>query len=415
VVQQAQVLPGSLFGPVAPHQQIVGHAEPGRREQVLTIPVVGEGAGLAHQRVDDVPVVDRVLVGAHQARQRIDPGVRVPHLDAIGEQARLDHLTDQARVDRVGVLVDVDQAPRIDPTVDAPRAVEARLGQRAQGLQLLLMTCRTRGIACGQEVGEEVPVLVWAGEVATAAHQKGLIDGALEVPMGALVVAVLVGLTHVDALTGQRVVVEQVLIAGAELALGREVVDGRGQAVTAVACRHATQFPQRVLEPIGEGLEGLGEAEGNRLPVGVGQDEMIEQVVERLPGDGDTQLVHGGEVGTGQIGGVMDLGELDIDGGSVRGLPVPDPALECAPVRVSECAGVLNLEPLEEGHGQQARFLFESRGDRVPDPGEGIGACAVGARLLVVAGQGGARAVLACGLVGHVRPPGGLSQWRSAL
>jgi hypothetical protein len=53
-------------------------------------------------------------IAADQSRQRFDELVRIPDLDAVGEQPRLDPLATQSTVHRVGVAVDVHQAARID-------------------------------------------------------------------------------------------------------------------------------------------------------------------------------------------------------------------------------------------------------------------------------------------------------------
>jgi hypothetical protein len=125
VVQQTQVLLGPRPLSVGLDQPIQCQAEPTGREQILTVAVVREGPRLTHQRVDDVPVVHRVLISTHQPRQRVHESIRVPHLDTLGEQSGLDHLADQPTVNRVRVAVDVNQAARIDPALDPQIAVDA--------------------------------------------------------------------------------------------------------------------------------------------------------------------------------------------------------------------------------------------------------------------------------------------------
>lgn len=114
---------------------------------------------------------------------------------------------------------------------------------------------------------------------------------------------------------------------------------------------HAAEFPQGVLETVGESLEGLGGAERDRFPVGVTQHEVIDEVIEGLPLDGDLQGVHRGEVAGRQIAGVMNLLELDIVCPAVGRLPLTDAAFECASVGVVEESRVLGLEPVEESLG----------------------------------------------------------------
>ena len=361
-----------------------------------------------------MPVLHRVFVSADQTRQRVGEPIRVPQLDTIGVETSLDRLADQPTVNRVRVAVDVDQAARIDPTPQAQTAIDPRGRQRAQRRQLLVEAVPATGVACGDQILKERDVLLTAREVATAPHQERLVECGLEVPVGRLVVAVLVGLTHVDPLSGQTVVFKQVPVACVELALGREVVDGRRQTVRAMTNGHAAEFPQGVLDAIGEGFERLRSAERDRLPVGITQHEVIHEVIERLPLDGDREAVHRGEVAGGQITGVVNLLELDVVCDSVRGLPLPDPALECASVGVVERTGMLGPDPRKERLGGESWLVDQPSGDRIPNVGKGIGTRAVGTRGLVDAGERATRPVLSRGLVVHVRPPGGGGEGRSA-
>ena len=114
MLQNPQILPcGNPRGLFVP-QPVIGHPKAAIGEQILAIPVVLKGTRLAHQLIDDVPIVDRVLVSPHQPRQCVDSSSRVPEFDAVGMQPGLDYLADQAAVDRVGIAVNVDQAPRVD-------------------------------------------------------------------------------------------------------------------------------------------------------------------------------------------------------------------------------------------------------------------------------------------------------------
>ena len=111
VLQNPQVRAPGDIGSVFVVQPVVGHAKAAVGEEVLAITVILEGARLAHQLVDEVPVVDRVLVTPYQPRQRVHVGSRVPDFHALGIQPRFDFLADQTAVHRVGIAVDVDQAP----------------------------------------------------------------------------------------------------------------------------------------------------------------------------------------------------------------------------------------------------------------------------------------------------------------
>jgi hypothetical protein len=116
MVQDLQIILGAAPFVAAVTEPVVGDAEARRREQIVAVGVTRERAGLTHQRVDDVSVVHRVLVATHQPRQRIDVLVRVPDLDAVGEQPRFDRLADQATVHRIRVAVNVNQTARVHAT-----------------------------------------------------------------------------------------------------------------------------------------------------------------------------------------------------------------------------------------------------------------------------------------------------------
>jgi hypothetical protein len=410
-VQHGQVLLRlpPLVVPLA--EPVVRQAEAAGREQVVAVRVPGERPRLADERVDDVPVVDRVPVPADQPRQRVHERVRVPDLDAVGVQAGVHPLADQPAVHRVRTPAEVDQAARIDPAPLHRPTGQPRVGQRFQRRHLLGETVPPAVIPRAHQVAEERRVLVAGGEVATPAEEQGLIDDRLEVAVGRLGVAVLVRLAGVDPLAGQPVVVEQVAVAGLEFPRRRQVVDGRRQAVAAVLAGHPAEFPQGVLQAVGERLERLGRAHRHRLPVRVREDEVVHQVVERPTGDGDAEAVHASEVGRGQVAGRVHLAEDGQLGRSDGGPPLPHPPLERAAVGVEELAGVPPAEPVEQGLGHQPRLGPQSLLDLRPDGGERVEPGAVGAgQLGAGAGQWGAVAVATGGLVGHPCPPGRVGQ-----
>src|ERR1700722_9957565 len=114
--------------------------------------------------------------------------------------------------------------------------------------------------------------------------------------MTLLDVAILIGLSRLDRLAFELVMREQSLVSSSEH-LGLWVaVDRGGQAIGAVSPGDSSQFPQGVLQALAEALKALGEADGASLPVGVGQHEVIDHVVERLAEDGDAELGHAGKV-----------------------------------------------------------------------------------------------------------------------
>ena len=298
----------------------------------------------------------RVLVPAHQSRQRVGQLVGVPDLDAVSVEPDFHPLADQAAMHRVGAAVNVDQAPRIDPAPHLPATVQTRLRQSLQSRDLLGEAIPPCVVANRHDPVQEARVLFAAGEVPAATQQQRLIDSGLEVVVRRFGIAVLVRLPGVDPLSRQTVVIQQVAVTGLELPRRREVVHRRAETVAAVPTGHAPEFPQRLLHAVGECLEGLRDADAHRFPVRVGQDEVVDHVLERLPPDRDAQRVHVREIGGGEVGGLMHLAEDRELGRPIAGPPLPDPPLEGASVGIEELAGVLLAEPVEECLGQELGF-----------------------------------------------------------
>jgi hypothetical protein len=419
-MQDFQILPGAVAFAASGTEPVVGHAEPRRRKQFVAVGIVGKRARLADQRVNDVPVVDSVPVAADQPRPCFHTPIREPHLDAVGIEPRFHPLTDQPAVHRIRVAVNVNQAAAVDAAAHFQTRRQPRIGQVVQRCQLLGEAILTPGVPRPRQVLEELRVLVAAGEVTAAAEQHGLVDRGLEVPVRRLRIAVLVRLPHVDPLTRQTVMRQQVAIPRLKLPLLGVIVDGGAQAVAAVPSRHAAQFPQRILQAVRERLERLRRTHRHVLPVRVGQHEVVHQVIERLARDGDVQRVHVREVRRGQIAGLVNLAEHDGLTGPVEGAPLPHPALEGATMRIEESARVLVPQPVEERLGKQPRLGREPLLDRRPNFGEWIEPSTVGPRQLPpvrepCAGELAVVAVVAGRLVAHACSPGRKGQGHSRI
>jgi hypothetical protein len=96
-------------------QAVIDETKAAGGEQIVAVAVVGKRPRLAHQPVDDVPVVDVVVTSTTQPGQTLDLLLGIPDLDVLGVQAGLDPFPDQPAGHRVGVAGDVDGAPAIDP------------------------------------------------------------------------------------------------------------------------------------------------------------------------------------------------------------------------------------------------------------------------------------------------------------
>ncbi len=321
-------------------EAVVSLAEPCRREQIVAVNVVRQCAGLAYQRVDHMAVMHRVLVPTDQPGQRVGEFVRVPDLDAVGEEPGFHPFADQSAVHRIGAAVNVDQAARIDAATHLEATGQTHVGQRRERGDLFGKAISPRLVANLHHILKEVDILVAVGEVPTASQQQRLIDRDFEVVVRGLGIAVFVSLSNVDPLSRQAVVSQQIAIPSLELPRRGEVVHGRSEAVAAMSSGNATEFPKCVLQAIGKSLEGFGQADGDGLPVGVGENEVVDQMIERLPCDGDTERVHVGEVGSGEIASVMNLSEDGEFAGPIAGSPLSNSPLESAFVGVEELAGV---------------------------------------------------------------------------
>ena len=130
------------------------------------------------------------------------------------------------------------------------------------------------------------------GKVMAAAQQQRLGERVLEVAVRRLDGAVLVGDAGVVAGRAHAVMGAERLVA-AGLVLGgvaAEVAEGGGEAVGAVLPGRATERPEGILQPLGEGGEALAaEHHADVLPAGEGEAEVVEPVLERLAGDADAE------------------------------------------------------------------------------------------------------------------------------
>jgi len=191
----------------------------------------------------------------------------------------------------------LNRAAGTDPDVpEPPPVIELAGRQLAEAGLFLSELVGSRGVPLVHQSAEELFVLFTAGEVAAPAQQERLIDGGLQVAVRRFDVAVLMRLAGIGPLRLDLVVVHQVAITRAKLAILGEVVHRCAEAVAAVPARHAAQLPQRFLESAAERLERLREADRDKLPIRVREREVIQQVVEWLAGDRDAQRVHVREV-----------------------------------------------------------------------------------------------------------------------
>lgn len=159
-----------------------------------------------------------MLAPSTQPWQRLHPLLGVPDLQMFRVQPDVDLFADQPAGDGVGVLLDVNQAPRIHARWQSVIALQPPFGQRTQHGLLLLEPRTAPGVAPRANLGEEGGVGRPVRKIAAAAQQQRLVHRHLEVPVRRLAVAVLVRTTRVRLGSGQPVVFQQPRITGVKFA-----------------------------------------------------------------------------------------------------------------------------------------------------------------------------------------------------
>lgn len=420
-MEDRQIILDHAAGPPV-FQGVVGHPEPAGREHRVAVAVLLERPGLADRPVDHVAIIDPMLAPPTEPGHGVDLPGPVPDVEGLGPDVDIHLLADQSAGQRVGVASDMDRAPRIDPCLEPSGHLQPTNRQGRQHGHLFSETLLPVGIASGHELLEERLVVASAGEIAAASQHQGLVDGLLETVMALLDVAVLVGLPGLDRLAFEAIMGEQSLVSAGEHLGVWVAVDRGGHAIGAVSPGDSSQFPQGVLQALAEALEALGEADGAGLPVGVGQDEVVDQVVEGLAEDGDAEFGHAGEITLGEATGFVDLCEEHLLGRPFEGPPLFDPALQTTELDIGEPPRESALQIQEEGLGLEARVEPEQLEEFGPDvlervlpgppgmgdsslTGERVGVAILAYRLLVELGPIGGVGERGFGLEQLPQPP----------
>jgi len=391
-------------GSVLRHQGVIRDTEYARREHLLPIAVLRERPRLPHQPLNHMPIADQALVPAPQTRQPLQPLLGIPHVQMLGVQPHLDHFADQPARHRVGVPLDVQRAAAVHATADLLERLQPQHRQRPQQRALFLQTLHTPRIELTEQVPQEVQVLVPAGEVPAATQHQCLVHSVLEAVMPLLDVAVLMGMARLDLLGQQPIMLHQAFVTLCEVLLLRQVVHRRAQPVGPVPLRHPAQLPQRVLQAFAQALEALREADRRRLPVRVGQHEVVDQVLERLTLDGHTQAAHPREVRRRQPARLVHLGEEHFLGRTVQRSPAAHLPLQGPQLSVREPTRMAALQLLEDRLGLKPRVLLQQFAHFRPDRDEWIDPCPPGVLRRGRARQLPESLVLTCRLLVHVRP-----------
>jgi hypothetical protein len=177
-----------------------------------------------------------------------------------------------------------------------------------------------------------------------------------------------------------------------------------------VSLGNSSQFPQGVLQAFAEALEAFGEADRAGLPVGVGEHEVINHVVEGLAEDGDAEFGHAGKVALGEPPRLMNLGEEHLLGRSFEDAPEFDPPLQGPELDVGKPAREAALQVEEKGLGLEARVEPEQFQELGPDVLKRVLPGPPGMGNSPLTGERVGVAVLACRFLVDAGLVGGLSQ-----
>jgi len=134
-LQDLQILPIRLANVLT--QGVISHAEPARGKQVIAVTIAGERTRLAHQPIDDVPIVDAVLVTPPQPRQPLHALLAVPHLQMLDVNPHFDALAEQPAVHRVDIAMYVNHAALGHRHGQSLAALQTTRGQGPQQRPLL--------------------------------------------------------------------------------------------------------------------------------------------------------------------------------------------------------------------------------------------------------------------------------------
>ena len=180
-------------------QSVVGQAEATARKQIRAVAIVGKRPWLAHQPVDDVPILDRVLAATTQPRQAAPPASartrpRRARRTGAPRPTRRSAGWSPSRCCRSTRIV----LPDSTRTLIALACLQPTGRQRPQQRQLLRQPCTPTRVALREQLPQERLVRFPAGEVAAATQHQRLVQGPLELAMALLHVAVLVALARLE-------------------------------------------------------------------------------------------------------------------------------------------------------------------------------------------------------------------------
>ena len=229
--------------------------------------VVGKGAGLARELLDQVTPVDRLIVASGACGATDDSAV-VKQFDALQPYAAGEALADGRVRHRIVMAVNGDQAAGAHRSIQLHKVRQTTTGKGVQEPLLLLPCFHACGVAAVQHAVQELHVLTLGLEVPAAAKTEGDVQLQNEMAVCRFDRAVFVGLADVDRARLQPVVIEQAAQRRVERPL-LAVTDAMRNAAAVVhlqAVRHAAGTVQGLAHRGLQAEEVLRTAGGRPLP-----------------------------------------------------------------------------------------------------------------------------------------------------
>ena len=351
-------------------QMIVGGTEYRCRKQLLAPAVAGKRAGLAQQMTDDMPEIDDRAAVAAVARQLRHFPRPIQQNDAVLVNACQQLRSDQPAGNRIPQLAHADRAVVPDGDHQFPVIGQILNGRLPHGRQFLAQTLRPEPVGRLQHPDQKPVILVLAAEITAAAQQQVLADAPLQMPVGALAIAVFLRPPHVDRARLDAVMRANPQVLRVETTLRAilfQLVGGRRGVVGEQAPRHPAQPPQRSLQATPQRQRRLAVRAHRPLPVRIRQHRVEQLVRQHLAFDHDAQIAHVGPVHRQLLAGLVVLREKHLLLRSFRQTPAPHTALERPQQLVLDPARMALRQILEKHLGLQFRCLAQHGQGTRPD------------------------------------------------
>jgi hypothetical protein len=368
-------------------QRVIRLPEDHRRIQVLPIHVPRERPRLPHQPRNDVAIIDAVLVLAAQPLHALHPLARIPDLDVVGTDPRLNDFAPQPGRHRVRVVPHPDRAATAHFHTLTLQRLQPPLWQSMQMLDFLRKLRSPAAIAPVHDLPNETPILLDAGKLPAAAQQQRLFHRFLETPMSLFAIPVLMRLGRVDGFRHDPIMAQQrPVFVRVDLRVP-VLVHRQAHAVGPMPLGHAAQCPKRVLQSFGQTREALRRAQRHVLPVRVRQHKVVHQVRERLPGNRHAQEFHVREIRCAQAARLVHLGKEYFPSRTMLATPLPHAPLQRPTHGIPVPLGIFPLQPFPQRLGLQGRLALQPFLQPRPDAGQRIRPGSPGARLSGLARQ----------------------------